>query len=111
MELLGKTLAQASTGAYADIVSLQIPPGVTKLSVFLKEKNVNAIKYKIIAGMNGTDYPYEITGETVIAKDAQVYETPTSNTKLADPMLHVKVQIIDSVPPNHGSVDCWVANG
>ena len=108
--LLGKKEAQVTTNAYTDIVSLQIPPGVSKLSVQLTELNVNNTKYKIIAGMDGSSYPYEITAETALNKNATIVETPTSNSKLADPMLYVKVQIKDAVDGVHGSVSCWVAS-
>jgi len=109
MELLAKTLAQTTTAGYVDIVSLQITPGVTKLSVCLVELNVASVHYKIIAGMDGSSYPYEITAESHLAQNATAYETPTSNSKLADPMLYVKVQVKDD--GGHGSVSCWVACG
>jgi hypothetical protein len=108
-ELLGKKLAQATVDDYADVVSLTIQPDFTKLSVYIKEKNVNAVKYKILGSMDGSVYGYEITSETVIAKNGSVYETPTTNAKLADPMLYVKVQVKASVGTNQGSVDCYIA--
>jgi hypothetical protein len=107
MELLGKKLAQLSTAGYLDLLVLDIPPYVTKLSIYLKENDVASVKYKILGSMDGVVYGYEITGETGIAQDADTYETPTTNAKLSDPMLHVKVQIIDG--GGHGSVSGWVA--
>jgi len=106
MDLLGVKEAQVTTADYVDILSLHLPPGVTKVSVCIRELNVASVHYKIVAGMDGTTFPYEVTAEADLAQNATAYTTPTDNSKLSDPMLYLAVQVKDD--GGHGSVSCWV---
>jgi hypothetical protein len=58
--------------------------------------------------MDGTNFPYEIKAETALNKNATLVEAPAGNSKLADPMLYMKVQIVDAVGGTHGSVSCYI---
>jgi len=98
-EVIGHVSAKASTGAYVSAVLVPVPPQIKNLLVHIVEKNVNAVKFKILGTSRDGGKQETLKAETTIAKNGSTYET------LTEPWLFIDVQIIDSVAPDHGSVD------
>lgn len=98
---------QTTTSSYASVLKVTMPVGkksydlgavqVQKVLIHMIEKNVNAIKVKILASNDDTTYE-TIMAETTIAKNASLYET------LSDPWMYIDVQAVDAVAETHGSL-------
>jgi len=93
---------QTSTNNYASILKIEVPSQITKVLVHLKEQNVNAVKYKILASAD--DVTYEtLKDETSLSKNGSVYET------CDDPWRIFDVQIKSAVAGIHGSVKATIS--
>lgn len=98
-----------SANAYADLVEVTVPDSITQLAFKIRENDVNAIKYKILGSLDGTNYDDEIKAETVVNKNANDKVLPSDTGSLcADPWLKVKVQIASNVADTHGNVTATV---
>lgn len=82
-------------------------PPVSKIAIYLKENNVNAVDYKVDGTFDGTNYQV-IKAETEIAKNAEATELPSAEAKYGDPWYKVRVQIKSSVGDTHGNVTATV---
>lgn len=104
-ELIKDALAVASVSGYISAClvgsSLLVPPRGSKVIIHIKEKNVNAVKWKILGTVDGSIYE-EVAAEQTLGKAASDYEV------IDDPWLGYDVQIKDSVGGSHGSVDIHV---
>jgi hypothetical protein len=84
------------------MLKIEVPSQITKVLVHLKEQNVNAVKYKILASAD--DVTYEILkDETSLAKNGSVHET------CDDPWRFFDVQIKSAVAGIHGTVKATIA--
>jgi hypothetical protein len=96
-EVIGEKSSQATTNSYVTALKLQIPTHIKQILVHIKELNVNAIKYKILASTDNVTYE-TLKAATTIAKNGSTYET------LTDPWPWVDVQVTDDAGGTHGSV-------
>lgn len=95
-DLLG-TKTQTTTSAYASVLKVELHSQIHKVTVHLVEKNVNAVKYKILA--SNDDVTFEtLQAETVIAKNGSDWQT------LDEAWRFIDVQAVDSVAETHGSI-------
>lgn len=103
-----KSATGATTNDYADLLEVTIPYGYDQVAVHILENDVNAIKYQVLASLDGTLFDTEIKAETVVAKDASDSVLPSAVDALKDPFLKVKVQIKASVGDAQGNVTATI---
>lgn len=97
-----KTLT--STDDYVSILKLQLYSQTKKVLIHLKEGNVNAVKYKILA--SNDDITYEtLLAETVLAKNGSDYQV------VDDPWNFIDIQFKASVGASQGSLKVCVSGG
>jgi hypothetical protein len=97
------TKTQTSANAYAAVLTTKLPANMHTFEVYIKENNVNAIKYKISGTYDGTNY-IAIKAETVINKNAE--STPEEITK---PFVTIKVEIASNVAETAGNATATIA--
>lgn len=97
-------VTQTSANAYATVGSIvTVRSEIKTLVIQCTEKNVNAVKIKILASNSRTDEgallePVELLAETVIAKNAARYDT------ISDPWRFIDVEVASNVAATHGSL-------
>lgn len=97
-------VTQASVNTYATAGQVVTIPATTqKVLIQLTEKNVNAIKYKILASnaidANGAlTEAVELKAETVIAKNGADYQT------ISDPWRYIDVEFAANAGGSQGSL-------
>jgi len=88
------------------LITLQVPPHIGKILLFLKEENTNAVLYKI-QGAQDEDFTYykDLKGETTLAKNGSAYET------LTEPWLFIRVLHTAAVDDSQGKTTCIISGG
>lgn len=104
--MLKTTLTSAAD--YVSMGVITVPASIKKLLIQLTEKNVNAVKYKILASndlaTDGTlSEPVTLKAETTITKNAAA-----DPATLEDAWRYVEVQFADNVAATHGSLKCVI---
>lgn len=101
------TATATTTNDYANLLEVTLPPNIQKVSIQLKENDVNAIKFKVDGTVDGTNYE-AIKAETVLAKNAGIALTPsdTGLERLGDPWLKIRIQHKASVADAQGNTTC-----
>jgi len=94
---LKETDSQTSTNSYVTALWLQVPDGVKKVIIHMKEENTNAVKIQVL-GYSKSGYGEIIKSETAIAKNGSIYET------VSDPWQILEVQIKSAVADTHGKL-------
>jgi len=98
MQTLDLKEAQASTNSYVKLLRAKVPDGTQKMELYVKENNVNAIKYKVLGWFPFLYSSVEVKAETNVAKnDESLYEITT-------PWDVIEVQIKSDVADTHGNV-------
>lgn len=102
-EEIGSATAD-TTNSYADLIKVKLAQTKTlgKFLIWLKENNVNAIKFKILGSQDDTNYE-ELKAETVLAKNASTFEL------VAWPWLYVKVQHKADSGGSQGKTTCIIS--
>jgi len=74
---------------------------LTKLTIVIRETNVNAITWSIDVSHNSTNW-INIKTDQALAKNATTYET------LTDVWRYIRLQIKSTVADAHGTVDMYI---
>lgn len=103
-EKIKQASSVSTTNDYAVLVSVQVPSHISKLLIYLKEENTNAVLFKI-EGSQDADFAYaeELKAETTLAKNGSAYET------LTEPWLYVRVRHTAAVDGNQGKTTCIIS--
>ena len=93
-----------TTNDYAVLVTVKVPPQISKLLIHLKEENTNAVLFKV-QGAQDENFanPEELKAETALAKDGSAYET------LTDPWLFVRVLHKAAEEDAQGKTSCIIS--
>lgn len=103
-----KSATLATVNAYVDILNIFVPGGLPNgMAVNIVENDVNAIHYKVDGTIDGTTW-VEIKAETAVAKAANDQLLPSTEVKLKDPWLKIRVQIKSQVVDVHGNVTATI---
>lgn len=86
------------------MITVKVPPQISKLLIYLKEENTNAILFKI-EGAQDEDFVVaeELKAETALAKNGSAYET------LSDPWLYVRVLHKAAAEGVQGKMSCIIS--
>jgi hypothetical protein len=108
-KLLNTPAAIASTASYASAISgpLVIATTYNRITINIKESNVNAVMYQIIGYTEASGFARPI----VLATNLDVAKNGADHQILEVPLLAIDVQVIDKVGGTHGSVNVDVVLG
>jgi len=102
--IVKEALNQTTTSDYVRVIHQKIPPGATELVIDFKEKDTNAVKYKILVGQKETDVNREIGAtDEVILKNGNDYQVVCGS------WVWVDVYVADNASGSHGIVDVIVS--
>lgn len=92
-----------TTNDYADLIQVNLLNlDASKILIWLKEEDTNAIKYKILGSQDDSRWE-ELKAETIIAKNGSDKES------LTDAWLYLKVQHKASVADTQGKTSCIIS--
>lgn len=105
-KLIKKITGEATESTYQDLLTIN-PNDLqefAKIGAFVRETGASWKAYiKILAGMDGTNYPYTLMAETELASGgtAIIFETIT------DPWLYIKIQAKDFSGGVHATLEAY----
>jgi len=101
---IGRVESVLTTDNYVDLIAVELPrhDPANLLLIWLKEENVNAIKYTVFASNDGVTWE-TVKAETIIAKDGSTWES------VSDPWIVVKVLQKASVGGSQGRSTCIIS--
>jgi len=94
----------ATTNNYAAAITVAVPPQISKILIYLKEENTNAILFKI-QGAQDENFTYaeDLKSETTLAKNGSTYET------LTEPWLFIRVLHKAASEGSQGKTTCIIS--
>ena len=102
-EELGKATLDTAD-EYRALLKVSVsPPRADKMLVWLKEKGVNAVKYRVLGSQNDVDY--EVLKEAGLAKGTSAFYYSIM------PWLHLSVEVASGVEGVPGQAMCIVSGG
>ena len=102
-QLIGSTLAQTTTNAYASVLKIERPPDVTKMLFQLYEDGTNATLYQVLASNVDTAALYATLVTDVSLSDDTLYET------MCDAWLFIDIQIKAASGGSQGVVTAYAS--